>query len=365
MRRRAWLWWGLALSLMLAALLLRWTAQVSPVASPPALGLTAPSSAATSPAASSPQDARPPAAAPAPTPPTATPAPPPPDGLGFDPLRVEAELAQRLDALWRRVQAGDAVAIEELAGWMALCEQLSRERRRLLRGLPTLPGVPDIDPAFVAWVHQAESRCSAWIASKPLVLDLQRAGWANREAYQAALAAGQPSSSVGPILASEALRREAAAAGDLAAQLRASDSAPCVARPPAGEDPMQALARRQACQRETLRAVLAAGDPRVLAGVPAWSYSAGLAATTYFPADRNRREALWVLAACALGLDCGPSDRMMLMLCLQQGICGYASYAAYAYDFLLSPAGRREVEATLPTLIAAIRAGNVDAVLGL
>lgn len=363
MRCRPWLWWGLALSLTLA-LLLRWMTEAPPAASPQALGLAAPRSAATSSAASLPQDARPPAAAPAPPPPTATSAPPPPDRLGFDPLRVEAELAQRLDALWRRVQAGDAAAIEELAGWMALCEQLSRERRRLARGLPALTGVPDTDPAFVAWVHQAESRCSAWIASKPPVLDLQRAGWANREAYQAALAAGQPGSSVGPTVASEALRRQAAAAGDLAAQLRASDNPPCVARLPAGEDPMQALARRQACQRETLRAVLAAGDPRALAGIPAWSYSAGLGATAYFPADRNRREALWVLAACALGLDCGPSSRMMLMLCLQQGICGYASYAAYADDYLLSPAGRREVEASLPTLIAAIRAGNAEAILG-
>lgn len=362
MRRRAWLWWGLALSLTLV-LLLRWSTEAPPAASPQTGAQPAPTLAMPAPTPNTPQDARPPAAAPAPAPPAVS-AYAPPDRLGFDPLRVEAELAQRLDALWRRVQSGDAAAIEELAGWMALCEQLSRERRRQARGMPTLTGLPDTDPAFVAWVHQTESRCSAWIASKPPVLDLQRAGWANREAYQAALAAGQPGSSVGPILASEALRRQAAAAGDLAAQLRASDSAPCVARPPAGEDPMQALARRQACQRETLRAVLAAGDPRALAGIPAWSYSAGLGATTYFPADRNRREALWVLAACALGLDCGPSSHRMLMLCLQQGICGYASYAAYAYDYLLSPAGRREVEARLPTLIAAIRVGNVEAILG-
>lgn len=360
MRHRAWLWWGLALSLMLAALLVRWTHHPPPAAGPKAGVQRAPTPAVPSPTPSTPQGARPST----PAPPPASPANAQHDRFGFDPLRAEAELAQRLDALWRRVQSGDAAAIEELAGWMTLCESLSRERRRQARGLPSLVGVPDTDPTFVAWVHQAESRCSTWIASKPALIELQRAGWANREAYQAALAAGQPGSSVGPVVASEALRRQAAAAGALAAQLSAGDNAPCVARPPAGEDPTQALARRHACQRDTLRAVLAAGDPRALAGIPAWSYSAGVGATTYFPADSRRREALWVLAACALGLDCGPTSRMMLTICLQQGLCGYPSYAGYAYDYLLSPAGRREVEAKLPTLIAAIRVGNVEALLG-
>ncbi|MFO1493532.1 MAG: hypothetical protein U1F26_02600 [Lysobacterales bacterium] len=82
--------------------------------------------------------------------------------------------------------------------------------------------------------------------------------------------------------------------------------------------------------------------------------------SAYFPYDPGRREALWTLAACQLGLPCGPEHRSVQLACLS-GLCGYRDYADYVYDQRLSPADRRHVEAQLPSLVAILKAGDVDA----
>lgn len=74
-------------------------------------------------------------------------------------------------------------------------------------------------------------------------------------------------------------------------------------------------------------------------------------------------EALWLLVACDMGMDCvgtgAPADR----LCVDQGLCGYPDVESAVRDGLL---GSSELELTLQArqqIVALLRRGDVDAIV--
>jgi hypothetical protein len=169
----------------------------------------------------------------------------------------------------------------------------------------------------------------------------------------------------------DAIHRRAADAGDDIAVALSGDK---LATQSCSNGPPSTASQRQeqnkclhAFAREHLLRLLRSGDPRLIEALPKIMASHGyklLNGSEFmresFPGER---EARWTLAACAIGLDCGPTGRALLWACFD-GVCGYANYRDYVADRRLPPASMRVIEGQLPRLLALIEAGDADSILG-
>lgn len=109
--------------------------------------------------------------------------------------------------------------------------------------------------------------------------------------------------------------------------------------------------------------LLADRDPRAIEAAPDLLGFQGLQPMrALLPLNLTERKVLWTLAACAFGLDCGPTGPALRLACAR-GSCGFPSYRAYAGDVLLPPAAMRRVDRLVPELVRLIQAGNWAAIL--
>ena len=74
----------------------------------------------------------------------------------------------------------------------------------------------------------------------------------------------------------------------------------------------------------------------------------------YGPLVSNSASLAWMLAACRMGMDCGPESPLVTNLCVQQGLCGKGDYEQAMKSEMQSEAGRealdRQTEAVLTIL---------------
>lgn len=273
-------------------------------------------------------------------------------GLGFDAPARLASLPAFLDELARRAESGDGAALEELAHWAMYCDRSKGAAAMQRYGGPNALDLAD--PEVHQWFADVVPICAQWLQRHDWLQALQKSAAVDRKAE-----AGQAPDPRAPRTFPALLLARARDAGDWVARIHGNDPA---LRPdcPAGS----ASGCRADFQRAQLAAALASGDPRVIAIIGELGYRMGLSTlhSRYFPFDTAIRDALWNLAACQLGLPCGPEHRSVQLACLA-GACGYRDYASYAYDQRLTPAGRRFVDGSLPSLVAILRAGDLDALM--
>lgn len=275
-------------------------------------------------------------------------------GLGFDGAARLAELPLWLDQLSRRADGGEPAALEQLAHWADYCERAKGAAAMQRYGGPAALDLAD--PEVHQWFAGLIPVCAQWLENSIWLQELKTEIGAVAAAQRAGTGGTDPK--LARTLA-QALLQRAQAAGDFVARIRGDDPKLRPQCPP-GSTP----ACRTDFQRRQLEAALATRDPRVIAAVGELGYRMGMSTThsRYFPFDVAQRETLWNLAACELGLPCGPEHPSVQLACLA-GICGYRDYPSYAYDQRLTPAGRRAVEGQLPTLVASLRAGDIDALM--
>jgi hypothetical protein len=290
------------------------------------------------------------------------------EGLAFDGAAHLARLPWELDELARRAEGSDSGALVEIADWLKFCAQA--------RGMSARPGHSELtqrgDVALVdvrSWVDGLAQECRAWVQRHALLLDAESAAAAARSTMAEGVRSGEKPSPEGVRLASDAgqILARAATADDAGARavmrdpelkIRCNWNAPEFAGLP---DRERLDAFRRCGEEERLRVLgrqLATRDPVAIAGLPEIS---GLGRTAFIPEDSREGTVLWTLAACAFGLDCGPSGPVLRWACIR-GVCGYSSYRAYAADQLLSPAAMRRVEGLVPQLVALIRTGDWAAI---
>ncbi|HEY5851022.1 MAG TPA: hypothetical protein VIT62_09710 [Lysobacter sp.] len=116
------------------------------------------------------------------------------------------------------------------------------------------------------------------------------------------------------------LQAKAASQGDLTAEIDIfSQAAPLHPDGPSFSDERRILLMQRA---------LASRDPTAIAAMASLM---GVTARPGFagsmPAGSLRSEAAWNLAACQLGMDCGPSSSLVVSACVFGGICGFNSVA--------------------------------------
>lgn len=321
---------------------------------------------------------QPPAAVPTRMPPGMPAEAPAPEGPRLAP-EARAFLGQwpaRLDELAQRAKAGDARAMTDLGEALDYCT--SAESMRLRVQNPSANPVGDLtDLTIQAYFAEIGSQCKAWRQRHPWVAELEQAVRRQHQDFIRAREAqgALPREDRPPVSASEALRRRAAQAGDAIAEGLSNDRElhrACGGVPPGQMQPDQRQYHQclHAAARDRLRAIFARRDPHEIEAMPRILMAMGpiLAFGSEYlrtaSPSSEENNARWILAACAFGLDCGPSGRALRWACANLGACGYRHYREFAADQLLPPAAMRRVEGQLPRLVASILAGDVDAVLG-
>lgn len=287
------------------------------------------------------------------------PAPPlaPEAEFSFDPVSFRADWQRQMDELIRRAAQNDGSALRDLAERSALCERM-------------LTGALNVDGRAARQVQQFlqefQRECRQRLEQEPLLQSLRQRARDNTEQWIQAQRDGQrpAGSAIGPTTLADALYAEAAVAGDSFSQARQSAiNNPCLTQPIA-YDPASRQARAL-CMNDLLiqQLTLALGpwDALSIARVGRLQNLSINVRMVFFPADA-RREVLWTLAACELGLDCGPTGPGLRWACAQ-GHCGYRHYYAYAADQVLTPRAMRDVQTALPMLLSALRARDVRALL--
>lgn len=295
------------------------------------------------------------------------------EGLAFDGAAHLAQLPWQLDTLAQRAEAGNAAALVEVADWLIFCE----EAQRVESLGPASPFARFGDVALSdvrSWLVGVAQECKRWRQRHVLLRDAERAAAAARVALREHREGGQPASYEYVQAGSDAgqlLRRAADAgnAGALAAVRDPEVSLQCDPKSPEFE-PLDPRDRGIAVQRciddqrlRIMERLLADRDPRAIEAAPDLLGFQGLQPMrALLPLNLTERKVLWTLAACAFGLDCGPTGPALRLACAR-GSCGFPSYRAYAGDVLLPPAAMRRVDRLVPELVRLIQAGNWAAIL--
>jgi hypothetical protein len=304
---------------------------------------------------------------------------PAPDGprLALDPVAFLSQWPLRLDDLAKRAKGGDARALTELAEALDYCNAaigVAVWARSAPRGR-----MGDLaDTTVQAYFAEVGGLCKALKQRHPWLADLDREVMERIRDYYKALADKQvvPGESRPPANTGEELRRRAAQAGDtVASGLTNNDEVlrRCGGTPAGQNQPNPSLADPvcvHEAARERLAAIFARRDPQAIEAMPRILASMGalrglgtefVLGFAYGAEENNVR---WTLAACALGLDCGPTGRALRWACATGRACGYRHFRDYAADRLLPPAAMRMVDGQVPRLVNLILAGDVDSVLG-
>lgn len=291
--------------------------------------------------------------------------------LGFDSGVYLAELPAQLDDLAVRADAGDARALTDVGEWLDYCERVRSTTSRAQSG-PAYAALADT--TLTAYFISVADLCNDWIGRHVWLSRTQAEVAQKRRDYMELLRTGKhdEARALGMRGIGDAIRQRAAKAGDdialsLTGDTPASSSCP-------GDQATMPLQQRQAYNqcvhalaRERLLLLLRSGDARLIEAVPAimTTYGFSLLSGSEFMRESfsGEREARWTLAACGMGLDCGPTSRTLRWACTN-GACGYDSYRDYMADRRLPPATMRLVEGQVPRLLGLIQTGNVDAILG-
>lgn len=275
-----------------------------------------------------------------------------------------------MDHLAESAESGDARALTDVADWADYCERTAAISSISMAGLAQ----GDLaDAAVAAYFKATASTCADWVARHAWLNQLKAGMTQKQRDYSELLRAGRKDDAValGPRRLGDAIRRRAADAGDEIAMALSGDAPE---GPSCSIDSPKASSQRQeqnkclhTSARERLLRLLLSRDPRLIEALPKIIASHGyklLNGSEFmretFPGER---EARWTLAACAMGLDCGPTGRALRWACLD-GVCGYANYRDYVADRRLPPASMRVVEGQLPRLLALIEAADTDTILG-
>jgi hypothetical protein len=153
-------------------------------------------------------------------------------------------------------------------------------------------------------------------------------------------------------------RLSAAASGDLAARLvELGNGRPVPGRP---ADQAQLV----------LHEAVADGDPELLALIAEQSRFAPLTPMPpSTPGSQSSRKpwlrvqfdaaAVWTLAACDLGMDCGPESPTLDRLCLVSGLCAYPSVEEALRDGRITDEEAEETQARRHWLVERIRSGQI------
>ena len=116
-------------------------------------------------------------------------------------------------------------------------------------------------------------------------------------------------------------------------------------------------------QRETIRQVMASGDPRALVDIVS-VFGLQLADLTMrtgpdeAPLDYSALHGAATLAACELGYPCGPDSRFLLEACALSGHCDAANYRDYWFYYYSSPSTSQLTSEYHLHLMRVIRSGD-------
>ncbi len=298
---------------------------------------------------------------------------PAPDGpkLALDAVAFLREWPARLDDLAARAKTGEARALIELAEALEYCFSASAAVARV-RYTPMLAG-NFADATLQGFFVEVEGQCKAWKQRNPWLGQLETDSHRRMQEYREDILQKRidPNTPRPPSSAPDALRRQAADAGDAIAEgLTNNDDV----RRGCGEIPGNVPQNQaywqclHAAARERLAAIFTRRDPReieaiprILSGSPLLFGSEFIRPDSYNSETNNVR---WILTACEFSLDCGPAGRAMRWACASYGACGYRHFRDYAADRLLPPATMRMVDGQVRRLVNLILAGDVDTILG-
>ena len=291
------------------------------------------------------------------------------EGLAFDGAAHLARLPWELDELVKRAEGGDGDALAAVVDWLKFCSYA--------RGIEAAPASSSLlhrgDVAFAdvrGWIVGVSRECQAWGQRHALLRDASSAALDTRASIAEMRSRGErpPPEVVSLATQTGQVQARAVASGHAGARADTNHEAlrtrcdlndPDFAELPARDR----TERFERCRdEERLRVAelqLGTRDPIAIAAFPD---SVGIGGGVFFPDTPVERRVLWTLTACAFGLDCGPSGRVLRWACIR-GVCGYASYHAYAADQLVSPAAMRRIERLVPELVRLIRAGDWAAIL--
>ncbi|WP_313347911.1 hypothetical protein [Stenotrophomonas sp.] len=232
------------------------------------------------------------------------------DGTGAQAARGRPAAADRVRAfeeLKQRAKAGDAVAQRKLAEAYDACFMVNLDREGFIKGLdlnrrmmrePARPAV--LEQAL----HDRVAQCDAVDGGAIVPVDLIR-GW----------------------------YAQAAENGDLPSRLM--DNAFKQKSP----DPAESA--------RLFEEVLASNDPAAvfaMGGTLGTNYSVTPDDPTAALTTGEQASWAWMVAACRMGYDCGPSSTLMGTLCLVQNGCTGEDFEAYLKRDLRSNAERRDLE---------------------
>ncbi len=88
----------------------------------------------------------------------------------------------------------------------------------------------------------------------------------------------------------------------------------------------------------TVEDIVESGNARAIFGLSSVMYNPNRDQLFDVPAGSKLASEAYVLAACKLGMDCGPMSQLLANVCFNAGGCGYASYDAQLRELMLSPA---------------------------
>jgi len=222
-------------------------------------------------------------------------------------LSVEARRVKEFEELKQRAKAGDAVAQRLLADTYEACFIVNIDRENFLKGLDynrQMIRVPAQLSILEETAQERFTQCGAVDGGAIIPLALIR-GW----------------------------YAQAAENGDLAARL--TDNAYHRKTLDAAES--SAL----------LEEVLASNDPAVVFAMGATlgaSYLAAQNDPAYALVSGERAGNAWMVAACRMGYDCGPSSALMATLCLGTNGCTGEDFETFWKRELPSDAERRDLE---------------------
>jgi hypothetical protein len=106
----------------------------------------------------------------------------------------------------------------------------------------------------------------------------------------------------------------------------------------------------------TVKDIIASGDPAAFVDLSAvmGARMDGREKLFDVPAGNEVAGYAYLLAACRLGLDCGPDSRILANLCFNGGGCGYPSIQALLQDTMLTPEQFRAAQAYVPQILAKV-----------
>ena len=106
----------------------------------------------------------------------------------------------------------------------------------------------------------------------------------------------------------------------------------------------------------TVRDILASGDPAAIADTSnvMGARVQGREQLFDLPSGTETASQAYLVAACRLGLDCGPDSRILANLCFNGMGCGYSSVEAFVQDTMLPPQQFRVMQQEVQQILARI-----------